>query len=64
MDQSINQSKNIKVVKRHPAIKSFQRHWQLYILMILPVLYFIIFKYVPMLGAVIAFKDYNVVQVY
>lgn len=62
MDQSINQSKNIKVVKRHPAIKSFQRHWQLYILMILPVLYFIIFKYVPMLGAVIAFKDYNVVQ--
>ncbi len=30
--------------------------------MILPVLYFIIFKYVPMLGAVIAFKEYNVVQ--
>ncbi|WP_407927832.1 ABC transporter permease [Gracilibacillus suaedae] len=30
--------------------------------MIPPILYFIIFKYVPMFGAVIAFKDYNVVE--
>ncbi|RCW64280.1 ABC transporter permease [Saliterribacillus persicus] len=63
MDQSLDGSKEIKkVTQRHLAKRSFQRHWQLYILMILPVLYFIIFKYVPMLGAVIAFKDYNVVQ--
>lgn len=63
MDQSLDQSKEIKkVTQRHLAKRSFQRHWQLYILMILPILYFIIFKYVPMFGALIAFKDYNVVE--
>lgn len=41
---------------------SFRRHWQLYLLIIPPLLYFIIFKYVPMVNAVIAFKDYNVVR--
>jgi putative aldouronate transport system permease protein len=43
------------------AMKSIRRHWQLYLLVIPPVLYFLIFKYIPMTNAVIAFKDYNVV---
>ncbi|MEY8751007.1 ABC transporter permease [Alkalicoccobacillus gibsonii] len=30
--------------------------------MIPPILYFIIFKYIPMGGAIIAFKDYNIIQ--
>ncbi|TSB47179.1 ABC transporter permease [Alkalicoccobacillus porphyridii] len=30
--------------------------------MIPPIMYFIIFKYVPMAGTIIAFKDYNIVQ--
>lgn len=47
---------------RHQAAKSFRRHWQLYLLIIPPLLYFVIFKYIPMANAVIAFKDYNVVQ--
>ncbi|MDD9269575.1 ABC transporter permease [Paenibacillus sp. GCM10023248] len=34
----------------------------LYIMMFLPVVYFILFKYVPMLGIVIAFQDYNFVK--
>jgi len=34
--------------------------WQLYVLITLPVLYIIIFKYVPMYGAQIAFKDFVV----
>jgi putative aldouronate transport system permease protein len=42
-----------------PAIK---RRWQLYLLVSLPLLYFVMFKYVPMVNAVIAFKDYNVVD--
>lgn len=42
--------------------KSFRRHWQLYLIMVPVLLYFFIFKYVPMASAVIAFKDYNVVQ--
>lgn len=39
--------------------KAWRRHWQLYLLTILPLAYFVIFKYVPMSNAVIAFKDYT-----
>lgn len=35
------------------------RHWQLYVLLIIPIAYILIFAYVPMYGAQIAFKDYN-----
>lgn len=51
-----------KVSIRSNLNKAFKRHWQLYLLVIPPVLYFLIFKYIPMANAVIAFKDYNVVQ--
>ncbi|MEH7414483.1 ABC transporter permease subunit [Neobacillus drentensis] len=44
------------------ALKSLRKHWQFYLLIIPSVLYFIIFKYIPMLGTIIAFKDYSVVQ--
>lgn len=47
---------------RRVAYRSFRRHWQLYLLIIPPVLYFIIFKYLPMANAVLAFKNYNVVK--
>ncbi|MBM7572449.1 ABC transporter permease [Aquibacillus albus] len=64
MNQPLSNSvlKKQKVTQWKLARKSFQKHWQLYLLIIPPVLYFIIFKYVPMIGTVIAFKDYNVVQ--
>ncbi|WP_082927758.1 ABC transporter permease [Paenibacillus oryzisoli] len=38
--------------------KNASNHWQLYLLMLLPIIYLIIFKYVPMYGALIAFKNY------
>ena len=37
-----------------------KRHWQLYVMLILPVTYLIIFAYLPMGGADIAFKDYSI----
>ncbi|SCL35153.1 putative aldouronate transport system permease protein [Micromonospora rhizosphaerae] len=43
------------------AKRSWRLHWQLYLLVIVPVAYFVIFKYIPISFAVIAFKDYNVV---
>ena len=43
------------------AKKSFRRHWQLYLVMAPALLYFFVFKYIPMANAVIAFKEYNVV---
>lgn len=42
------------------ARRSFAEHWQLYLLLIPPVLYFLVFKYVPMINAVIAFKNFSI----
>ncbi|MDQ0577240.1 ABC transporter permease [Agromyces albus] len=42
--------------------RSWRRHWQLYLLILVPIAYFIVFKYVPMANTIIAFKDYNVVD--
>ncbi|WP_233531706.1 ABC transporter permease [Paenibacillus alkalitolerans] len=46
----------------HPAVKSLRNHWELYLLILPPVLYLLIFKYIPMGGVTIAFKNFNVVQ--
>ena len=39
-----------------------KRYWQLYVLLILPIAYFIVFKYIPMAYVSIAFKKYSIVQ--
>ena len=49
-------------MKRHALGKRVMQHWQLYVFLILPVCYVLIFKYYPMLGAQIAFKDFNIVK--
>ncbi|MFI6740353.1 ABC transporter permease [Nonomuraea sp. NPDC050451] len=47
---------------KQDAIRSFRRRWQLYLLILIPLAYFVVFKYVPMVNAVIAFKDYSVID--
>lgn len=44
------------------AAKGIKRHWQLYLLVILPLVYVIVFHYVPLTGVTIAFKDYKISQ--
>lgn len=39
-----------------------RRYWQLYALLSLPIMYFLIFRYGPMYGVQIAFKDFNLFQ--
>ncbi|MBP3544657.1 MAG: sugar ABC transporter permease [Lachnospiraceae bacterium] len=39
--------------------KRIIRHWQLYLIILLPLIYLFVFKYKPMLGIQIAFRDYN-----
>ena len=39
-----------------------RRYWQLYLLLLLPMLYLLIFKYIPMIYIQIAFKKYSIVQ--
>lgn len=44
--------------KRSNAFKIFKRDWQLYSLLLLPIIYMIIFKYGPMFGNIIAFRRF------
>ncbi|WP_420909465.1 ABC transporter permease [Bacillus infantis] len=49
--------------KTRPKIKgknAFLKYWDLYLLMVPGILFFIIYKYVPMWGIVIAFQDYSI----
>ena len=39
-----------------------KRYWQLYLLLFLPMVYLIVFKYVPMKYVLVAFKKYSIVQ--
>ena len=45
------------IKKRDP-----RRDWDLYLFLLLPLIYIIVFKYLPMGGLVVAFKDYKVRQ--
>ncbi|MGP6146488.1 ABC transporter permease [Jeotgalibaca sp. A122] len=42
--------------------KKIKKHWQLYLLVILPVTFLFLFKIYPMAGVTIAFKDYSVTK--
>ena len=44
------------------SVTYMKRYWQLYLLLFLPMVYFAIFKYVPMIYIQIAFKKYSLVQ--
>ena len=39
-----------------------KRYWQLYLLLLIPMLYLLVFKYSPMYYVLIAFKKYSIVQ--
>ncbi len=45
-------------VKRH-RLKWLENDWQLYCMLLLPVIYYVLMKYVPMYGTIIAFKKYS-----
>lgn len=49
--------------KKMRSMKNYmKRHWTLYLLLMLPITYFIIFKYIPMAYIQIAFKEFSIVQ--
>lgn len=39
--------------------KNMKQNWQLYAMLIIPILYYIVFRYVPMFGNIIAFRKYR-----
>ncbi len=53
-------SKKVKGTAKSGGLKKrIINCWQLYLLLLLPVIYLIIFQYIPMMGLQIAFKDFN-----
>lgn len=46
-------------VRREKLSNHFRRYWQLYAMMILPLAYFILFKYAPLFGNILAFRRYR-----
>jgi len=40
----------------------FQRTWMLYLMLFLPIVFFAVFRYIPMTNIVIAFKNYNIFE--
>lgn len=56
---------NAKITGRHldkrfkvRNTRSFAENWQLYLLLLPTLIYFLVFRYLPMVGAQIAFRDY------
>jgi putative aldouronate transport system permease protein len=49
-----------KANKLQHNLRLMKKHWQFYLLVTLPVLYLIVFKYFPIVGMQMAFRDFNV----
>ena len=49
-----------KKTKRQRVRLYLKNNWQLYLMLLIPVIYMICFRYKPMLGVVVAFKKFNV----
>lgn len=47
-------------MKKNAFARKVKARWQIYLLLILPVAYLLIFCYQPMFGQIIAFKDYRI----
>ncbi len=57
-EPSANYGLPTKKLKGHKT-GYMKRYWQLYVMLLLPVAYFIIFKYIPMIYVQAAWKDYK-----
>ena len=48
--------------KSRHTLNYFQRYWTLYLMMLLPLAFFVIFRYIPMAYIQIAFKQNNIIK--
>ncbi len=53
-------TKQRKRASESRILANMRKHWILYLMILPGVLYYIIFKYVPLAGSVIAFQDYQI----
>ncbi|GAA6410175.1 ABC transporter permease subunit [Blautia hominis] len=50
-------SKEVQI--KDPLLQHVKKEWKLYTFLIIPILYYVIFKYVPVIGNIIAFRRYK-----
>ncbi len=65
MEQTVRPSGQLHAAGRNrfsPALRRIRKYWQLYMLLIPVIAYYVIFHYVPMYGVQIAFKDFLAVK--
>lgn len=67
LQKKSKQSRSAADVAQYPASKKsfttlLKNNWQLYVLVLPAILYFLIFNYLPMYGVQIAFRDYKAVR--
>ncbi|WP_051571776.1 ABC transporter permease [Ruminiclostridium cellobioparum] len=53
-------TEKVNIRKSNSLAKHFKGTWQLYTLLLLPIIFLAVFNYYPMYGAIIAFKNYNI----
>ena len=58
-DEAVAEWSPKQITRRKRALKDFRVNWQLYLMVIVPVIYYVIFRYVPMFGNILAFRKYN-----
>jgi putative aldouronate transport system permease protein len=52
----------LRAPRKKGLVYSFRKDVLLYLFLVLPIGYFLLFRYVPMYGVMIAFKDYNIFE--
>ena len=58
----MKKQKKVVPQRKTPFSVYMKRYWQLYALLLLPLTYLLIFKYIPMAYIQIAFKKYSIVE--
>jgi putative aldouronate transport system permease protein len=56
--QNVSRVKSNRIAAVKRKLNVIRKDWQLYSLLLLPVMYYVIFKYVPMFGNIIAFRKF------
>ena len=45
--------------KKHRFRRHIGQYWQIYLMLLVPIVYYIVFRYIPMFGNIIAFRKYK-----
>lgn len=55
-------SNPLSLERKKKTLNYLRRYWTLYLLLVLPIVYFVVFKYIPMNYIQVAFKKYSLVK--